>query len=287
VTIAAQGRWPFGDPGFAQIVTALWGAERNFWGRPAFANPFVLLLPIDDAGTVAGTAFSGGLFAVSDTSADLKPVGRLLAHELFHLWNGQRMTAATNEVPYKWFTEGFTDYYADRIFHELGQYSDGDYRDRVNAVLRRYYASPARNSTRASVAERYWHDDDAKQFPYAQGYALALYLQMKLPVWTSSSFNLDSLMLRAYALTASRGVDISDQILGSAMPSEGRAELANAIAEYIDRGAMVPVDSDALGVCFTVRSQAVYTVDPRDHSVFIVPQFVPAPQGAGCSLLGR
>lgn len=261
VTIAAQGRWPFGDADFTQIVGALWRAETKFWRRQAFGSAFVLLLPIDDAGTVAGTAFTGGFFAVSDTAADLKPLGRLLAHELFHLWNGQRMTAAANEVQYKWFTEGFTDYYADRIFHDIGQYSDADYRGRVNAVLRRYYASPARHSTRETVAEQYWSNDDVKQYPYTQGYALALYLQTNLPAWTGSSFDLDSLMLRAYAATAPAGVDISDRLLTDAVPQAGRVAFANALAEYVDRGTMVPVEPEALGACSTARTQAVYTFD--------------------------
>jgi predicted metalloprotease with PDZ domain len=350
MTIAAQGRWPFGDPAFARLVDALSRAETRFWERPAFPRTFVLLLPIDDAGTVAGTAFSAGLFAVSDSAADLKSLGRLLAHELFHLWNGQRMTAAAHEVQYKWFTEGFTDYYADRIFHGIGQYSDADYRDRVNAVLRRYYASPARNSTRDAVAKRYWSDDDVKQYPYAQGYALALYLQAKLPAWTASSYDLDSLMIRAYAAVAPLGLDISDRRLIDAVPAAGQAAFADALAEYIDRGTMVPADPGALGACSTVRTQAVYTFDlgfdadasrqnrvvtgvrpggpaaaagvtdgmrlvgwswdgdpstkaivqvddgrglrqltyfPHDNSVYLVPQYQPAPQGAGCSLMDR
>ncbi len=284
VTIEAQGSWRFTDPDFARMVRSLWAAETAFWGAPAFDRAFVLLLPIADPHTLTGTAFTAGFVAAADSTADLPGLGRLLAHELFHLWNGQRLAATHLEARYKWFTEGFTDYYADRFFRDLGHYTDSVYRERVNAVLRAYYASPARRDTRAEVVARFWTDDAWKAYPYAQGYALALYLDANLPRWTGSAFDLDSLMVRTFRSAGRANIEITDSLLAQMVPPAGRAAFVDAIDRYVNRGEMVPGDSTALGRCATVRAVALFAFDlgfdgpatMRDHVVHGVEAGGPA-----------
>jgi predicted metalloprotease with PDZ domain len=281
ISVETTGRWNFSDAAFGQLVGALWQRESTFWGVLPFDQAFVLLLPIDNSGTIAGTAFTGGFFAVSDTAADLKDLGRLLAHELFHLWNGQRISATVNEARYKWFTEGFTDYYADRMFRDLGRYSTADYRDRVNAELRAYYASPVRGITRADVAVRYWTDDTVKQYPYAQGYAFALYLQNRLPAWSGGAFDLDSLLVAAYHAIGARNYDLTDGMLVNLVPASARDSTAGAIARYIDRGSMIPALPGALGPCHSVG------MVQDERGATLVPRYTPIPGGPGCMTLGR
>lgn len=286
MTIETQGRWSFGDPALARLVGTLWRAETGFWGASAFPRPFVLLLPMTGGGTVAGTAFTAGFFAVADTAADLKVLGRLLAHELFHLWNGQRMGPTTNEAWYKWFGEGFTEYYADRIFRRIGQYSDSEYRGRVNAELRAYYTSPVRGSPLGAVAARYWTDSTYQRYPYAQGYVLALYLQHELPAWTGSRFDLDSLMVQAYRRFGGRGVGLTMAGLTSTVPADGRGAFASAIAEYIERGTTIPALPQALGRCTVVRTEPVRVFVSGGAATVPVPQYEPVRGAPGCISLG-
>ncbi|MDE3054183.1 MAG: hypothetical protein KGJ70_09875, partial [Gemmatimonadota bacterium] len=208
VTIEAQGAWRFADADLARTVQSLWGAETRFWGGAAFDHAFVLLLPIANGATLAGDAFTAGFVAAADSTTELDGLGRLLAHELFHLWNGQRLAAIETEARFKWFTEGVTDYYADQIFRQLGRYADSTYRGRVNAVFRNYYSSPARGDSRADVAARFWIDQSVKRYPYVQGYALALYLQANLPRWAGVPFDLDSLMVGLFRGAHGRSIEI-------------------------------------------------------------------------------
>ena len=39
--------------------------------------------------------------------------GNFLAHELFHFWNGQRIRGQDPRTGWRWFAEGFTEYYAN------------------------------------------------------------------------------------------------------------------------------------------------------------------------------
>ncbi len=287
LTIETQGPWLFGDQALAGLVATLWRTEARFWGTSAFAHPFVLVLPTAGGGTVAGTAFRGGVFAVADPAADLKILGRLLAHELFHLWNGQRLAALVDETRYKWFTEGATDYYAERFIRDIGQYSDAEYRGRVNAELRAYYTSPVRGSPLDVVAARYWSDSTYHRYPYAQGYVFALYLQQQLPVWTGSRFDLDSLMGRAYRRIGRRGLTLTDADLTAAVPPPGRPAFGAAIAEYVDRGSKIPPPPQALGRCTVVRTETVRVPGAGlGAAAFPVPQYEPTPGAPGCLSLG-
>ncbi len=261
VTIEAQGTWRFADPALARMVRSLWGAETRFWGRPAFDHAFVLLLPITNGSTLAGDAFTAGFVAAADSTTDLAGLGRLLAHELFHLWNGQRIAAIETEARFKWFTEGVTDYYADRMFRDLGHYADSTYRGRVNAVFRNYYSSPARGDSRADVGARFWIDQTVKRYPYVQGYALALYLQANLPRWAGAPFDLDSLMVGIYRAAGGRSVELTDSLIVRAAPAPARDSLAAAIDRFVDDGQMIPADPAAMGRCVAVQAQAVYTFD--------------------------
>ncbi len=261
VTIEAQGDWRFTDPQLADMVQSLWGAETKFWGGAAFDHAFVLLLPISNGSTLAGDAFTAGFVAAADSTIGLDPLGRLLTHELFHLWNGQRLSAIETEARYKWFTEGITDYYADRIFRDLGHYSDSTYRSRVNAVFRRYYSSPVRNAPLSTVAARFWTDQNVKQYPYVQGYAFGLYLQANLPRWTGTRFDLDSLMVGLFRSAHGHGLELTDARLVNGVPPAARDSLAAAIRQYITDGMMVPADSTALGPCIAVRTTAVFNFD--------------------------
>lgn len=261
VTIEAQGDWRFTDPQLAAMVQTLWGAETGFWGGPAFDHAFVLLLPISNGSTLAGDAFTAGFVAAADSTTGLDALGRLLTHELFHLWNGQRLAAIETEARFKWFTEGITDYYADRLFRDLGHYADSTYRNRVNAVFRRYYSSPARNAPLAAVAARFWTDQDVKQYPYVQGYAFGLFLQANLPRWAGAPFNLDSLMVGLFRSARGGSVELTDSLLVRAAPAAARDSLAAAIARYITGGLMIPADSTALGRCVAVRTMPVFTFD--------------------------
>jgi len=225
--------------------------------------------------------------AAASDSADLNELGRLLAHELFHLWNGQRLAAAEEEGRYKWFTEGITDYYADRIYYAIGEYSDSTYRSRVNGTLAAYYASPARGSTRGSIASRFWDDAQTKQYPYLQGYAFALYLQPNLPRWSGSRFDLDSLMIAAYRAAGGKDIEVTDSLLIAVAPQAARAEFSAAIARFIDGGQMIQPDSSALGPCIVLRTVPLYSTAPNDHSMILAPQYQPIRGVPGCLTLGN
>ena len=258
LTVVTDGHWRFSDDAYAMLQQAVWAREREFWKDDPFDRGFVALIPAIQRGTVGGTALTGGFVEFADTASDLTPVVRVATHEMLHFWNGQRMRSPDPEGLYKWFTEGFTDYYADRFLHAAGGSSNDGYLSQVNRTLREYYTSPAAGSTRAAVEARYWSDADMKVYPYRQGYVFALWLESELMRASAGKFGLDALMRQLYrAVTRSGGV-ISDSMLLAQVPARYRDRIAAGIAASIDRGEPIPGPAGALGACATLAAADIY-----------------------------
>lgn len=249
LSIAIGGTWRFADTAFAGILERVYKAERAFW-RDQKARPyFVVLLPMDRRGGIGGTAFTGGFVSIADTTSVATGVGLNVAHELFHEWNGHELRTPNPEGPDKWFSEGFTDYYADRMSREAGLLSDSGYVDRVNSAIRRYYMSPMHGSDRATIATEYWQKTEAKDYPYTQGYTFALFLNRELPALTNGKTTLDDVMRTVHATAVAKNRVYSDSLLIASAPSATRARLRTLIDSMITRGADIPVLPNSLPWC--------------------------------------
>ncbi|MES2306127.1 MAG: hypothetical protein V4558_11495 [Gemmatimonadota bacterium] len=255
--IAIQDQWNFPDSAFITLLDRVWEIERKFWGDQGTGSGFVTLSRIASRGTQGGTAFTGGFVAFADSASSLTAIGRIAAHELMHLWNGQGMKAARPEERYKWFTEGVTDYYADRFFHEAGAYSDSAWLERVNTTVRRYYLSPARGATRREIETDYYANPDRRTFPYLQGYLLALYLKGELATASGGRYEFDRLMRDLYRASRRSGADLTDSLVLGVLPRDLRPLVRSAIGRYIDQGEMIPLVAGAIGNCIVVRDTTV------------------------------
>ncbi len=224
-----------------------------------------MLVPLFSRGLVGGTAFTNGFVSFADTAFAVPTIALNLSHEIFHEWNGHTIATAPPEEHYKWFSEGFTEYYADRMARAAGLLTDSGYIDRVNAGLRAYYLSPLHGSSLTEIERRYWVDANANRYPYYQGYALALHLGQRA---------VDDLMHALYRASR-RGGQVTDSAIVAAALPLSRPALAAAIDSFIVRGEMVPMIAGAIAGCARVELQSLYTFDfgfdasasTRDHVV--------------------
>jgi predicted metalloprotease with PDZ domain len=249
--VRLSGRWQFSDSTFVQTVATIWSTERAFWGDTGSRFYSVVLFPLSSRGLVGGTAFTNGFVSFADTALAVQSIALNLSHEIFHEWNGHQIVTAPPEEHYKWFSEGFTEYYADRMARAVGVLTESAYVDRVNAALRAYYLSPAHGSPLAEIERRYWVDASANRYPYYQGYALALHLGQR---------RVDDLMHGLYR-GARTGGQVTDSILVTAAAPDSRAELAAAIDTFIVHGTMIPMVVGTLPNCGRVEIDSLYAFD--------------------------
>ena len=102
------------DAGSSHVVVVLPQRER---GGESFRNSFAM--NVEQSPTPAG---------ISDW-------GNLVAHELFHYWNGWRLVGR-EYMPTQWFQEGFTEYTANRTLLAAGLIDDGGFLQLLSEHLR-------------------------------------------------------------------------------------------------------------------------------------------------------
>ena len=95
----------------------------------------VVLLPIEEDG---GESFRNSFAMTAGTTpsrANSTAWGNLLAHEVFHYWNGSRLIGADYAAS-QWFQEGFTEYAANLAMTRSGMIDPGEFVRKLSDHLR-------------------------------------------------------------------------------------------------------------------------------------------------------
>jgi predicted metalloprotease with PDZ domain len=141
----------------------------------------------------------------------------LVAHEIFHAWNGKRIRPAalgpfdyTREAYTRelWVVEGFTTYYTDVILRRAGLISPQRFLDRLAEQLVRHFQTPGRMVQPLEDASfdtwiKFYRPDantpNATISYYAKGALVALLLDLEIRRRTGNARSLDDLMRALWA----------------------------------------------------------------------------------------
>jgi predicted metalloprotease with PDZ domain len=259
IRVLVRGAWSFVDTALVRTARDLASRQRAFWHDSSARNYLVAALPA--VGGTGGTAFTHALVMYSDTTTQLSSFAGLLSHEMFHEWNGHAMRTAGPEGGMKWFSEGFTDFFADRFSRDVGFLSPELYLGRVNDAIRQHYLSPVRNSTRDDVNRAYWSNPDMNRFPYYQGYVIAAFLDGELQSASAKRFTIDSLLFAVYRKARTSGKLVDDTIFADAAPPALRGGIRDSIQSFVVAGHTIPVTARAFGDCMDVRTEQLFPFD--------------------------
>ncbi|MCK4341284.1 MAG: hypothetical protein KAY37_06125 [Phycisphaerae bacterium] len=181
LTVVLLDRFGFSLAEFTKTAAEIIAAECYFMHEKEFPPFIVTVVPVGEQATdgelrMVGTGLYQSLALLLPPQAPLtEGVEHLLAHELFHHWNGKLLRAADPEELVYWFTEGFTDYYALRILFESGRWTPATYAKWINRHLRQYEANPARNASNEAIRVGYWRQRNTLgEVPYQRGLLLGL-----------------------------------------------------------------------------------------------------------------
>jgi len=196
---AIRGKWPFQEEVFNKIVANIINNEREFWNDNDSPHYLISLIPIKTNKTgMVGTGLTNGFAtALKSNYFPNYPMWSVISHEAFHQWNSPDIFDVTdkgNQVYYYWFTEGFTDYYADLLNLRIGLILLPDYIKEYNEMLVNYFSSPAKASTIEEVKENFWGNFAVEKLPYQQGKILAHNWNAFIKNKTNNQQSLDNLM---------------------------------------------------------------------------------------------
>lgn len=241
LALALHGTWKFKDEEFVDLAERIVRLGRDFFADHA-EHPYYLisLIPV---GKGAGSSWGGtgltdsfALFMTSDntlaTSESGGGVAWLLAHELFHEWNGHVITLAQPEELGYWFSEGFTDFYARRLLARAGLLTPAQELASWNQRLAAYAANPERHAPAARVQEAFWSVRAVGDLPYQRGDVLALYVDHAIRAHSQGARSLDDLMRELVARGRAGGAPHTSASLAAAIGEFAGEESAAAVRDW-------------------------------------------------------
>ena len=197
-----HGSFAFSDTAFIRVVSKVLEAQIGYMGVNIQQQPLLVTLTEGNTDNYGGTVVKN---AISVYPAKSKPLDankydiiRLIAHENFHLWNGQDVIISDPTTPegyYKWFSEGFTEYYAHLTLYREHIYTNEDFISWVNQAIRKYESNPhSLTATPELMKTAYWTNSSVRNVAYNRGALLALLFDLRIQQMTNCQKSLDDLM---------------------------------------------------------------------------------------------
>ena len=195
------GKFNFPDSLMLNYLQRVTEAELNLWGRFHHNKDYVISVTQKgvDCGKIGGRNMydSFALYLSGHFTEEFLDLifRKAYTHEYTHTWIGVDLVAINPEwQKMRWFTEGFTEYYALKINLQAGIVNQAFYNHFLSEWIKAYLLSPYRNSKLAFTAENYTHDYRLEQLAYEKGAIFAFYLDNRIKARSGGKLNLDDLL---------------------------------------------------------------------------------------------
>jgi predicted metalloprotease with PDZ domain len=253
----AGGGFRFTDQGFVDLVERIVELERGFFGEFERAFYLVSVIPVgaeeEGVSSFGGTGLTDSFALYLRPGTDLKngsgegsDIAWLLAHELFHDWNGHAIRLAQPEALGYWFSEGFTNFYARRLLFRGGLLGLEGYAALWNRCLAAYATNPERNAPSDRVREAFWTNPDVGSLPYERGDIAALIVDHGIRARSGGELCLDDLMRALVARARAGEASFDNEALLGAIAEFAGAATAGRVRAIVLDGAPADPDPDAL-----------------------------------------
>ena len=258
LVVALHGEdWGFSADELAALASRIVALERDFFDD--HERPYYLISAIGVGQKQAGSTSFGGTGLTDSFALFLTPgmdlaaggpgagsgIAWLLAHELFHDWNGHVIRLAQPEQLGYWFSEGFTDFYARSLLRRSGLLSLEEYVDSWNQKLASYATNPERNAPAERIREAFWTDRNVGELPYQRGDVVALFVDHAIREASGGARSLDDLMRGLVARARAGEDEFTNDELVAAIGELAGEEVAEAVRAVVVDGATVELPDDA------------------------------------------
>lgn len=221
--------WGRGNHDLARLqadTTRILEAEHAFWGDVPYQD-FTLIVHLSPGGA-GGLEHRDSTVLLADRWAFR---GRayerflgLVAHELFHLWNGKRLRPAAlgpfdytreNYTRDLWVVEGITTYYTELMLLRAGLISPARYMEKLGEAISRMQNTPGRLLQPLADASfdtwiKFYRPDantpNSSISYYEKGALVALLLDLRIRAATAGARSLDDVMRRLWVEYGARDV---------------------------------------------------------------------------------
>jgi predicted metalloprotease with PDZ domain len=270
ITVAGDD-WDFTPEAFADACEYIVEHERLFFDDIAHEFYWISLVPVgpvDQPGRNIGGSGLTHCFSLSiapntaftpeDGSAS--PIITLLAHEMFHEWNGKLIRREDPEQLVYWFSEGFTDFYARRLCYRGGLIDETQYAQSVTTTVQRYSTNPFRDAPNTRIREDFWNDRDVQKLPYYRGDIVAMLLDGAIRRESGGAKSLDDVMRRVADNARAGGIITTDNLFETFSQFADAATI-DTLRNMVEHGGLPALDG-LLAPCLVLEPTAVDMFDP-------------------------
>ena len=257
VYLAIRGKWNFSDNQFLELVKNILSIERNFWNDHNFPYHIISVIPIDGRGEQGGTGRTNAyaLYLSTDRKIDYR-LKRILAHESFHTWLGDKIKFSEPEALVYWFKEGFCDYYTRLLLLRANLITLDEYVNEYNNILYAYHTSSVRSEKNERIASEFWTNKNIMKLPYMRGDIIAHNLNAIIYKNSGGSKSLDDFMRDIFQRSITESLVISNGSLSALIRFYAGDKALSDIMKCVNSGTILMSRPDALGPCFDMEVES-------------------------------
>lgn len=282
--VAMRGDWQFEDREFADTVAAVIEANYAYWESPG-QDFLVTLIPLyggPGSTSVGGTGLGDAFAFFATTNADDMTMIQLLTHEHGHTWNSARLGGLQDGLDQAygyWFSEGFTDFIAQRVGVRGGLWSADDSIERWNQALAEYGSSPVATAPNSAIREGFWSDGNYQRLPYIRGMIFGAMVDREIRLQTNNTQTLDDVFSRMNSIGST--LETASGAFVSQVLDVTGVDVSALWTRHIQDGEMIFLEADSFGSCGVVETidQPVFeygmTGHRDDEGVFVLDTIDP------------
>ena len=146
-----------------------------------------------------GSAFRRSFSQIFNDTIDEKGMATwayIMAHEIFHLWNGHAIVPATQE---EWFKEGFTDYMTNVMLRRTGLLNDEITYRKLEHMARRYWLDRFWQRDTVSIRNTGNQKEQLRFGVYGGGAVVAIALEVEMRKATQNKKGVADLFKRMFS----------------------------------------------------------------------------------------
>lgn len=249
VYFGIRGKWGFSDQEILQVIKKIVAGQRQFWNDHDFGRYTISLLPLKYASPENKSINGRSLYKTFVTEATNMPsystndLLQLYNHELMHHWFSDVILQGSPENDYKWFMEGFNDYFAHYVMKDRGLISTEEFNRKINEKIASYYSDSTNQYSNAIMSEQYWSSSKMQQLPYTRGLIFAFYLNESIIKKTGGRTSLKNVIAQMLAESRNSKRQFDNQWLLTVLKQFTEYDYSADIDQYILQGRFIPIQS--------------------------------------------
>ena len=239
--------WRFEDHELLSLYKKIATYEINLFGSCPYDKIVMIIQRYPGTADLPGYAWSGYsdcgsiTLAIDEKTEPGNPawdgIGTFIAHEFFHIWNGNAISfeksPGTEFNTAGWFTEGFTVYYEYLISVRSGVISKEDFYQGIARMYQNYLDNSQRaNCSMSEAALRFSEGEDFFHLFYKGGALAALMTDIKIRELTQNKRSLDDVMRLLYEQHTTSKNQTEEDLL-KAFNEVAGADLSNFFRTYV------------------------------------------------------